>query len=105
MGVFTNALVHGGDNRFNRPALVLRDMWLSIFERLRRRTTANSRLAILGRITVAPRQTVALIEVDGEKLLVGTSQEGSPRFLRLGVSRRERASECGDEVPFEGTVA
>jgi len=44
-----------------------------------------------------------LIEVEGEKLLVGASQDGSPTFFRLGAEHRDwRGSE---DIPLEGTVA
>ena len=39
---------------------------------------SKPRLAVLERISLAPRQTLALIEADGQRLLVATSPEGTP---------------------------
>ena len=49
----------------------------------RRETGKKPRLEMLERIALAPRQTVALVEADGVRLLVATSGEGSPAFYRL----------------------
>jgi|SRR6185503_9924816 len=99
------ALAHAGKNHSDRAVLVLRDVWASISERLRRRGNGGPRLAILERVAVAPKQTVALLEVEGEKLLVGTSQEGAPRFFRLHGVRQGTGTEHCDAIPLEGTIA
>jgi flagellar biogenesis protein FliO len=44
---------------------------------------ARPRLAVLERITLAPRQSLALIEVDGRRFLVALSAEGTPAFHSL----------------------
>lgn len=56
---------------------------LWILERLRRSPHATPRLALLERITLAPRQSLALVEADGRRLLVATSPEGAPTFYAL----------------------
>lgn len=56
--------------------------WL--LERLRGRRQAQPRLALLERIVLAPRQSLALIEVEGRRILVATSAEGGPAFFPLG---------------------
>jgi flagellar biogenesis protein FliO len=56
-------------------------VWL--LERLRRGPRAQPRLALLERITLAPRQSLALVEAEGRKLLVATSPEGAPAFYTL----------------------
>lgn len=55
--------------------------------RLRRGTRRSSRLALLERITLAPRQSLALVEAEGRRLLVATSPEGAPAFYALDGSR------------------
>jgi flagellar biogenesis protein FliO len=58
------------------------------------RGRALSRLALLDRIALAPKQSLALVEVDGRRFLVATSQEGAPAFCALpggGRSAEHRA--------------
>ena len=55
-----------------------------IWKRWRSARRPRARLELLERITLAPRQTVALVEADGRRFLVATSAEGSPAFLALG---------------------
>jgi hypothetical protein len=43
----------------------------------------ESRLQLLERITLAPHQSLALIEADGRRLLVATSADGGPAFYAL----------------------
>ena len=55
-----------------------------ILDRLRRTTRTAPRLTLLDRITLAPRQSLALVEAEGLRLLVATSPEGAPTFYALG---------------------
>ncbi len=55
--------------------------WLAALVTERRRPA--HRLELLERITLAPRQSLALIEAEGRRLLVATSAEGSPVFYNL----------------------
>jgi hypothetical protein len=41
------------------------------------------RLAVVERISLAPRQTLALVEAEGRRFLVATSAEGTPAFYPL----------------------
>ncbi len=41
------------------------------------------RLVVLERITLAPKQTLALVQVDGSQVLVATSLDGTPAFCPL----------------------
>lgn len=61
--------------------------WL--LERLRGARTGGGRprLALVERITLAPRQSLALIEAEGRHLLVATSPEGAPAFYSLDGTR------------------
>jgi flagellar biogenesis protein FliO len=49
----------------------------------RRRVHSQTRLAVLERITLAPRQSLTLIEAEGCKLLVATSPDAAPTFYAL----------------------
>jgi flagellar biogenesis protein FliO len=55
--------------------------WL--LEKWRGSKRSEPRMALLERITLAPRQTLALVEVEGQRLLVATSPEGAPAFHSL----------------------
>jgi flagellar biogenesis protein FliO len=52
--------------------------------RLRGPERPRPSLALLERITLAPRQSLALVEAEGRRFLVATSAEGSPTFHPLG---------------------
>ncbi len=66
--------------------------WL--LERLRERwpgrRQARPRLALIERIALAPRQSLALVEVEGRRFLVATAAEGAPAFLALEGTGRAR---------------
>jgi flagellar biogenesis protein FliO len=51
------------------------------------RRRAEPRLALVERITLAPRQSLALIEAEGRRILVATSAEGGPAFYPLDETR------------------
>jgi hypothetical protein len=40
-------------------------------------------LALIERITLAPRQSLALVEAEGRRFLIATSAEGAPAFYAL----------------------
>ncbi len=63
--------------------------WL--VEKLRGRRRAEPRLALLERISLAPRQSLALVEAEGRRILVATSAEGGPAFYPLDGTRDLRA--------------
>jgi flagellar biogenesis protein FliO len=65
--------------------------WL--LERLRIRERPQPRLALLERIPLAPRQSLALIEAEGRRFLVATSAEGGPAFYALDDEPRPAAGE------------
>jgi hypothetical protein len=52
-------------------------------------------LAVLERITLAPRQSLALVEADGRRFLVATSPQGTPAFYALDAPSRQAGT---DEV-------
>lgn len=55
--------------------------------RLRVVRRAPARLAVLERITLAPRQSLSLIEAEGRRFLVATSPEGTPAFYALDIAK------------------
>lgn len=56
---------------------------------------ATPRLALVERITLAPRQSLALIEAEGRRILVATSADGASAFYPLDKLTRSTA-ECGE---------
>jgi len=54
-----------------------------LLRRLRATRRHEPRLQLLERITLAPRQSLALVEADGRRLLVATSADGGPAFYAL----------------------
>ena len=60
--------------------------WL--LSRLRARKRPKPRLELLERITLAPRQSLALVEAEGRRFLVATSAEGGPAFYALEKDTR-----------------
>ena len=71
---------HGKTGLHTQPATGLAS-WL--LERLRSRRCNAPRLALVERMTLAPRQTLALVEAEGRRFLVATSAEGGPAFYAL----------------------
>jgi hypothetical protein len=55
--------------------------------RMRNRGRTQPRLALLERISLAPRQTLSLVEAEGRRFLIASSPEGSPAFYPLEGSR------------------
>lgn len=86
MGVFANALSLAAERcgavsgivPHARPGL---GAWLAA--RLGQRAIKEPRLALVERISLAPRQVIALVEADGQRLLVATSVDGAPVFFPL----------------------
>lgn len=56
--------------------------WL-LHRLLHRRAAEPPRLTLLERISLAPRQSLALVEAEGRRLLVATSPDGAPVFYAL----------------------
>jgi len=51
--------------------------------KLRGRQRVRPRLELVERIALAPRQSLALVEAEGRRILVATSPEGGPAFYPL----------------------
>ena len=71
-----------------------RNLWTWLAERLRSRSEHGSRLRVLERITVTPRQLLLLIEAEGERLVVATSDGSSSTIYPLD-----------GEIRLEGTCS
>jgi hypothetical protein len=105
LGVFANALGLAEERSVGaagaasqvRPGL---GEWL--LARLRRRALREPRLALVERISLAPRQIVALIEADGQRLLVATSSDGAPVFFPLKPSAPRRTTKRARTAGAEG---
>jgi len=63
---------------------------LGRLRRVRAGAGARSRLELVERITLAPRQSLALIEAEGRRFLVATSPEGAPAFYALDAAPGSR---------------
>ena len=55
---------------------------------MRDRQRVQPRLMLVERIALAPRQTLALVEAEGRRILVATSAEGGPAFFVLDEDAR-----------------
>jgi len=72
--------------------------WL--MAKLRGRPRVERRLALLERIALAPRQSLALVEAEGRRILVATSADGGPAFYPLDEGHRLNA---GEQTGVRGT--
>lgn len=62
--------------------------WLlkKLAARTQARTQRKSRLSLVDRISLAPRQSLALVEAEGRRFLVATSHDGGQAFYALDSS-------------------
>lgn len=97
MGVLTNAISLISGRAGASAAAGSRGLAGWLLERLRRTSVRTPRLALVERINLAPRQTLALIEADGERVLVATSTEGAPAFYALRGRPGRRAKSEADK--------
>ncbi|MFP5235597.1 MAG: hypothetical protein ACLGSD_06820 [Acidobacteriota bacterium] len=63
-----------------------------ILARIRRTPRSAARLILHERITVGPRQHLALVEADGRRFLIATGADGAPSFLALDANWLGRKS-------------
>jgi hypothetical protein len=59
------------------------------------------RLRLVERIALGPRQSLALVETEGQRMLVATSAEGGPAFYALGNARE---GESGGRIALRKPV-
>lgn len=64
------------------------------------RSTQRSapRLALVERIALGPRQSLALVEAEGRRFLVATSAEGGPAFLALHEGKSPDGSRLAPRI-------
>jgi hypothetical protein len=67
---------------------LLKRLLKPFFKRLRGARRPQTRLELLERIALAPRQSLALVEAEGRRFLVATSPEGGPAFYALDDEAR-----------------
>ncbi len=80
--VKTGEMKVGAEARVHKPPVGGLAGWL--LGRMGRRNAGTPpRLTLLERISLAPRQSLALVEAEGRKLLVATSPDGAPTFYAL----------------------
>ncbi len=63
--------------------------WL--ISRLKGRRRVEPRLVLVERIMLGPRQSLALVEAEGRRILVATAAEGGPAFYPLDRPARVQA--------------
>ncbi|MGA2671940.1 MAG: flagellar biosynthetic protein FliO [Terracidiphilus sp.] len=81
----------GGTMRTIAPRGGLAGWLLARLRKVRR----QPRLALLERIALGPRQSLALVEAEGRRLLVAISPQGGAAFHALDVSARPDAGRGG----------
>jgi len=65
----------------SKPTAVGLGGW--VLEQLRGSSRGRPRLTLVERISLAPKQSLALVEAEGRRFLVATSAEGTPVFYPL----------------------
>lgn len=90
MGVVKREAVAGTEGPKGRAAIGGLAGWL--IARFSSRRRAEPRLALLERIALGPRQSLALVEAEGRRILVATSAEGGPAFYPLDRPARSESS-------------
>jgi len=80
----------GEESTFNSLSTNGMVSWL--LNRMRHRPRPQPRLAVLERIALAPRHSLALVEAEGRKLLVATSPDGAPVFYALNAVGQSMAA-------------
>lgn len=76
-----------------------------VIARFRNAPKRAPRLALLERITLGPRQSLALVEAEGRRLLVATSAEGGPAFYALDDSAGAKGSRPARPAPGPARVS
>ncbi len=69
---------------------------------LRATPRERPRLALVERIALAPRQSLALVEAEGRRFLVATSPEGGPAFYPLDEPARPTGARRSTVLPGPG---
>lgn len=60
-----------------------------LLARFARRQQPQPRLELIERITLAPRQSLALVEAEGRRFLVACSADSTPAFYPISAGRAQ----------------
>lgn len=63
-------------------------LWL--LGKLRRTRISEPRLALIERISLAPKQSLALVEAEGRRFLVASSADGAAAFYPIEAAGQKR---------------
>ena len=77
----------------------LRSLGSWMVNRLRSRSEVVAKVRILERLRVTPRNGLVLIEIEGERLLMATSEGSAPAIYPL------KRPAAGSEIRIEGSCA
>jgi hypothetical protein len=88
-------------DKSDRGAAALGGLAGWLLGRLRGETRPKPRLAVLERITLAPRHSLALVDVEGRRVLIATSPDGAPAFYPLDERSGARAAARASMLPMK----
>jgi flagellar biogenesis protein FliO len=71
--------------------------WL--LQRLHGGRRSPPRLEVIERVALAPRHSLALVEAEGQRLLVATSPEGPPAFYALDARAEQSVTAPAERFP------
>jgi|SRR5580698_3508491 hypothetical protein len=84
------------------------ELGVRVLNRWKRRTNIERRLRLVERISLAPKQSLALIEAEGQKLLVAFASDGAPAFFALQEQvpavRNPKPADASFSIPLLGGV-
>ncbi len=78
---------------------LFRAMVSRFLDALRRRSARPARLALIERIALGPKHALLLVEAEGVRLLVATSQDGAAAFFPL-----QRSTVQEEPMPAEDSL-
>lgn len=108
MGVFTHALNRVAVNRRTTlpyEARIHKGLVAWLLDHLHPHGSHEQSLRIVERIRVTPRQSFFLVEVEGERLLVATSDASAPVFHTVKKRSTATRNRRPIEIRIEGTCA
>lgn len=73
--------------------------------RLRSTRKTAQRLVLVERVTLAPHQSLALVEAEGRRFLVATSAEGGPTFFALDEQGARTEAGSGRTGPCAARIS
>lgn len=64
-----------------------------VLARLSRESRPQRRLSLLERVSLGPRQSLSLVDVDGRRFLIATGPDGPPAFQALDTNETRRPAQ------------